>query len=110
MAAMHTSRVAISLDREVDSRRGGDTHRNQHQQCPEPHFELKLNKEFKSVVVCLKGASLSLNVKRNLRLKLELNGTWSYRWGRKFLRATCPYIVLQHKQIPLSRNAILFSV
>jgi hypothetical protein len=54
MVVIHACRVVISRDREGDSRRGGDTQRNEHQQSLEPHFELKLNKHFKSVT-CLKG-------------------------------------------------------
>jgi hypothetical protein len=63
---IHTAELALHcrnyvtagrVDREADSRSSGVTHRNQHQQCLEPHFELKLNEQFKSVVVYLIGAS-----------------------------------------------------
>ena len=32
--------TASRVDREAESRSSGVTHRNQHQQCLEPHFEL----------------------------------------------------------------------
>jgi len=35
--------TAGRVDREADSRSSGVTHRNQHHQCLESHFELKLN-------------------------------------------------------------------
>jgi hypothetical protein len=49
--------TAGRVDHEADKRSCGVTHRNQHQQCLKPHFELKLNEQFKSVVVYLIGAS-----------------------------------------------------
>jgi len=64
--SIHTAELALRgrnyvtagrVDRAVDSRSSGVTHRNQHQQCLESHFELKLNEQFKSVVVYLIGGS-----------------------------------------------------